>query len=440
MKDKINIFLIFLITIISRLPFIWNSPGVDPDNWLVLFTGQEISRTGVYAASRLPGYPLSEYSAAFLGPKLWWVINIITVIFSAFAMVYFYKILYFFNLKNKMLSTIALAFTQGIFIASTVNMEYMWSIFFLLAATYNLLKSKYIISGIFIGLMVATRFTNIVLLLPLLYLILYSVKEKNLFKITLFFIVSAFTFGICFIVVFRKYGLNLFPSEIWILPDFKAIISLYTLHLYGFFGFLGILISILYAFINFKKIRLKLQENKALLTFCLLVIIMISIVYFRFPFESYYNLPLVPFLIIILNIILISDKIKKVVFFLIIISPFTGYISLNKIQLKGCVFVNEKMENDFLDYTKKIHQNFINKKAQKKILVAGGFYHAYKCIYNTDNYEVLKTPSKENIKLYISKGYTIYYPMAIKDEILELKHYDITKFGENILPPLIYDR
>ena len=439
-KDKINIFLIFFITIISRLPFIWNSPGIDPDNWLVLFTGQEITKTGAYVVSRLPGYPLSEYLAAFLGPKSWRIINFITVLFSAFAMIYFYKILDFFSLKDKLLSTITLAFTQGIFIASTVNMEYIWSIFFLSAGTYNLLKSKSIIAGIFIGLMVATRFTNIVLLLPLLYLIIYVVKEKSISKIVLFLLTSIVTFGVCFTVVVRKYGLNLFPSEIWSLPDLKAIISLYTLHLYGFFGLLGLLISFLYILIDLKKINLKLKENKALIIFCFLMITMTSIVYFRFPFESYYNLPLLPFLIIILNIVLLSNKMKKIVFSLLIISPFIGYISQNKIQLKGSIFVNEKMENDFLDYTEKIHNSFSNKIEQKKILVAGGFYYAYKCIYNSDNNKILKTPSIEEIKYYISKGYIIYYPLAIKDEIIELQQYDITEFGESILPPLIYDR
>lgn len=441
-KEKFKIIFIFLVVIGSRLPFIWNSPGVDPDNWLVLSTGQKISETGSYTASRLPGYPVSEYLSAFFGADAWWVLNIITVVCSALSMVFFYKILGYFNLKNKLFTTITLAFTQGIFIASTINMEYIWSIFFLMAGIFTLLNKKYLFSGILIGLMISIRFTNVVLMFPILYLIVGIVKEKNIFKIFSFLLTSMVTFGVCFIPVFRTYGLDVFPSAIWVLPDLKTIVSFYTLYLYGVLGLVGLLISLLFVLKNSRKIGKIAKEYKQLFIFCGLNVAITSAVYFRFPFESYYNLPFIPFLIIILNIVLFSEKVKKVVFLLLIISPFVFNISSSKVQMKGSIFVNEKMETDIRDYTHQLHRKFTEKNDKHKVLVIGGFYYAYNYFYPEKNTydKVLLRPSEDEIKQYISEGYRIYYASAIKDELKNIKNYDITKYGESILPPLIYDR
>ncbi|WP_326984152.1 glycosyltransferase family 39 protein [Chryseobacterium sp. MYb264] len=427
-----------MAVIISRLPFIWNSPGTDPDNWLVLSKGQKISETGLYEASRLPGYPVSEYLSSFFGTDAWWVLNVVTVLFSALSMVYFYKILNSFNLKNKLIATIALAFTQGIFIASTVNMEYMWSLFFLLAGIFNLLNRKYLVSGILIGLMISTRFTNIVLLLPLLYLIIYLVKEKKAVNIFYFLLTSALTFGVCFIPVFRTYGLDFFPSEIWGLPDIKTIVSFYTLYLYGVLGLVGLMIAVLFVLKNSRKVSEKAKQYKSLFIFCGLNIAITSAVYFRFPFESYYNLPLIPFLIIILNIVLFSEKIKKTVFLLLILSPFLLHVNMSKVHLEGSVFVTEKMETDIWNYTHQLHQKFSEKNTRRKVLVCGGFYYAYNYLYpqKITAGKVLLRPSEEEIKYYLSRRYTIYYPSDITDELKNIKNYDITKYGESLLPAL----
>jgi len=440
-KEKFKPLFIFFVVILSRLPFIWNSPGVDPDNWLVLYSGQKISETGLYTVSRLPGYPISEYLSSIFGANAWWVLNIITVVFSALTMVYFYKILSYFNLKNKLLASITLAFTQGIFIASTINMEYMWSIFFLMAGIFSVLQKKYILSGILMGLMISVRFTNFLLLVPVLYLIIDIVKERKLFNILSFLLTLTLTFGICFIPVFRTYGLALLPSEIWTLPDLKTIISLYTLYLYGPLGLLGLLISLVFILKNRRYAAEKVKEYRKLFIFCGLMVAITSAVYFRFPFESYYNLPLIPFLIIGLNIILFSEKVKKWVFLLLIISPFLLNISTSNIQVMGSVFVNEKMEIMIRDYTRVLHQKFSERKEKRKILVCGGFYYAYNYLYNEKNVsgKVMLRPSEEEIKQYISEGYVIYYPSDIIDEVKNIKKYDITKYGESLLTPIHYD-
>lgn len=442
MKDRINIIVIFFIIIISRIAFIWNSPGIDPDNWRVLQTGNHIAETGVYEASRLPGYPVSEYLASLFGSSAWLVLNIFSVIFTALCCVTFYKILSYFNFKSKFFATLALGFVQAIFIASASNMEYTWSLFFLLLGLFLLLKNNFVFAGISLGLMVAIRFNNIVFLLPIIYFLYAIVKTNSLKNYILLYSILLLTFGLLFIPVFHRYSLEIFPNVGEDKNSVKAIISQYTLYVYGLLGLLAFIISGIYMFFYKRVVMQNFQTNKEVIIFSSLMIIMSSLVYFKFPFESNYNIPSVPFVLLILVILIESSLIKKLVFGLLIISPFLFYISSDKFQVKGSIFVNEKIEDSILDYTKSIHSEFTNITTEKKLLVAGGFYYCYLYKFPLKNKRitVLKRPTKEVINSYISKGYVIYYPSEIKLEIMDINHYDISKYGTSILKPLNLDR
>ena len=63
---KIILILFFLGVLISRIFFIDNGYGLDPDAWRVASVSSAISTTKQYTASRLPGYPVQEISYALL--------------------------------------------------------------------------------------------------------------------------------------------------------------------------------------------------------------------------------------------------------------------------------------------------------------------------------------------------------------------------------------
>ena len=441
MKDKINITFIFFAVVISRLPFIWNSPGLDLDNWLVLQTGKKINETGIYRASRLPGYPVSEYLASFFGNSAWLVLNILSVLFTAFCCVIFYKILEQFDVKDKIMAVLALGFVQSVFIASTSNMEYMWSVFFLLTGIWLILKRYIFWAGLALGLMVSTRFTNVLLLLPILYFLYFNVRIRSLKDYFLIFGVALSTFAIVFIPVFNKYSLNIFPDVGENKVDIKSIVSQYTLYIYGVLGLFGLLTGLIYIIVQ-KDIAKNFQKNKEILIFSGLMILTTSFLYLKFPFESYYNIPLIPFVILVLVFLIQNKMVKNIIFSLFILSPFAIYVSSHKVQFKGTVFVNEKMENDFLDYTKSIHTRFSKIKNDKKLLVTGGFYNCYLYNYsnNNRNIKIYERPTVDLLKYYISEGYKIYYPIAVKKEIKDFHQYDISEYGQGILTEFNFDR
>lgn len=443
MKDKIDITFIFFAIVISRLPFIWNSPGLDLDNWLVLQTGKKIQETGIYRASRLPGYPVSEYLASFFGDSAWLVLNILSVLFTAFCCVFFYKILEQFDVKDKIMAALALGFVQSVFIASTSNMEYMWSLFFLLSGIWLILKRYVFLAGLALGLMVSTRFTNVLLFIPMVYFLYYNVRIRSLRDYFLMFGAALSTFALVFIPVFNKYSLNIFPDVGESTVDIKSIISQYTMYIYGILGLLGLLIGLIY--IIFQKDLVKnFQKNKEILIFSGLMILTTSFLYLKFPFESYYNIPLIPFVILVLVFLIQNKMVKNIIFSLFILSPFVIYVSSHKTQLKGAIFVNEKIENDYLEYAHSLYEQFSLHKNNKKLLITGGFYNCYLYKYQNksknENVKILGNPTLKLVEYYISKGYKVFYPKGIEQEVMFFNQYDISEYGESLLEPFNFDR
>src|SRR5262249_7895619 len=77
--------LLFLVTLAPRLPFIWVGYGVHTDGWRVVRTVSPLL-SGEYATSRPPGYPLPEailtaVAAVFGDPPA--VVNLVTAFYSA---------------------------------------------------------------------------------------------------------------------------------------------------------------------------------------------------------------------------------------------------------------------------------------------------------------------------------------------------------------------
>src|ERR1043166_6986783 len=52
--------IVFLVVLLSRLPFLDAGYGVNVDAWRVALRAVEIAITGDYSVSRFPGYPIQE--------------------------------------------------------------------------------------------------------------------------------------------------------------------------------------------------------------------------------------------------------------------------------------------------------------------------------------------------------------------------------------------
>ena len=59
-KEILSYVLLVIFVLLTRLPFIGsgNGYGLDGDSWSIAITAKNIHSTGIYEASRLPGFPV----------------------------------------------------------------------------------------------------------------------------------------------------------------------------------------------------------------------------------------------------------------------------------------------------------------------------------------------------------------------------------------------
>jgi hypothetical protein len=74
---------LFLIVLLSRLPFLDAGYGANVDAWRVARVAHDIATSGEYSVSRFPGYPVQEIVCSWFwngGPIM---LNGLTALFSA---------------------------------------------------------------------------------------------------------------------------------------------------------------------------------------------------------------------------------------------------------------------------------------------------------------------------------------------------------------------
>src|SRR5215212_3964632 len=71
-----------IVFYLTRLPYINEGYGTDPDAWRVVMTAQHLWDTGQYFPSRLPGNPLHEFVVALLLPGGWILTELATMTVS----------------------------------------------------------------------------------------------------------------------------------------------------------------------------------------------------------------------------------------------------------------------------------------------------------------------------------------------------------------------
>jgi hypothetical protein len=175
-RDRLSDPLLFVVVtgavFLTRLPFLSPGLGADADAWRVYLAGRSIARTGAYVASRLPGYPVIEYSTALAWPYGHTVLNAMTALMSAAAVAFFALALRRLGARTWSAGAAALAFVPVMFVNSGVLMDYAWALAFMLGALYFTVTRRPWLGGAFLGFAVGCRLTSAVALVPLGLMIL----------------------------------------------------------------------------------------------------------------------------------------------------------------------------------------------------------------------------------------------------------------------------
>jgi hypothetical protein len=305
-----SIYLI-VVFVISRLPFLnlgfsAFASSTDSDTLALVNSAYLLKYFHIYTVSRYPGYPFYEIFNSLLISGGWIFTNTATAVISFIALILFGRILTIFEIENKALLILTFAFFPIIWINSTITMDYLWGLTFILLACFLSFKSKYDLAGIAIGFAFATRFTSLFMDVPLVY---WMLRRKVSGRIIASFILSSFfTSVILFLPVLFKYKLEFFqgsgfisttplkkPLELLLYSILSSSIDLVS----GLTGWIVFVLMIILA-LFFKKF-LSTSKHDTLLNFCWLIMLIYFLLYITFPYKIEYLIPVVPWFLIIIN-------------------------------------------------------------------------------------------------------------------------------------------
>lgn len=422
--------IITLVVVLSRLPFIFNSLGSDLDAWREVYTGKIWSEEHIYNVSRFPGYPFSEFIFSLIYDWPYWCINLLSVFFTVGCCLCFFRILEFFKIKLSFLISLVLSFTPIIYINSTVAMEYNWSLFFLLASVYSILNKKLWAASIFFGLIVSTRFNNIIFL-PAFFFLTYYFTGKDIKKVIRFSMLTLLFTFIFFLPVILKYGIHFLQSSGASEVSYPTLLSLGTLHVYGALGISAIFLALTTQLIKGGFQKTDLHKDHFML-FCIIMILSNLIFFIKYPLEAGYLIPSIPFVLILLQKIL-DQKLIKIVLYGLLISPFFIHINTKKIDIKGIIFVNEDYEDQELEYCKNLIKKIeILSQDTPRIFHVGNFSEQILMMSNfekNNTIKIVKKLAQEDKDAIINKKYTLYYINTVDGKIENDKTHMLDQHG-----------
>ena len=301
-RERLLLALAAVAVLVTRLPWIGSGYGSDADGYRVVIAARQIARTGVYEASRLPGYPVYEYLTALSAAAAPWVSNAVTALLSAAAFVLFALIVRELGVRRYLLIALAFAMTPVIYLNSSCTMDYIPALAGQLAATYAVMRRRPMLAGLLLGLGVGCRITAGALALPLcLWMLLTAAPRPALRQCLAFGITLLLVSVLCFLPVWRRYGTDFFAFyDNGGYPRLDVVYARALPLVWGPLGVLALLALLCAAPLYYRYTRRALDEPRARHALALagVAIALYLIAFLRLPDEAGYLVPIVPFVLL----------------------------------------------------------------------------------------------------------------------------------------------
>lgn len=432
LPESLKIFLLALLVLLSRLPFLDAEYGVEEDSWGIAVAAYHTQLYGLMEASRLPGHPVNEFIYSLFWGYGPWLYNFFSAICSVISFVLFYLIAKKLHVKQHILASLAMVFTPVVYINSTCTIDYLWALMFALASFYALINNKIGWSAIFLALAVGCRINSAVLYLPFLTWLYFEQNKQITFKQFFFFsAIFAFLTFLFFIPIIQVYGWNFFSySDQFPYPNWAKIIYKASI---GVVGLPALFIFIFLLAINLKDFKMNKAGHALNFMFFSLLILQIG-AYLMLPQKSAYLMLLVPF-----GILWFGHFFKTISFkifcFALCLSSFIMSVNLTdshrgsnysslaiKRTIAGQEIFLDPLSGPLLnDYTKRLNKLHYTNQVMLK---ANAIYYPTIIIcgwwFNQILIQQMEYPNQGMVKYafylqpnvmenYILKGYKIYY-------------------------------
>ncbi|MBK5285109.1 MAG: hypothetical protein JJE25_06870 [Bacteroidia bacterium] len=330
--SKKNLIFAFVI-LLTRIPFIFSGFGTDEDSWGIALTAININQLHQYEVSRFPGFPVHEIISALFISGGAVVLNLLTAIMSALAVLFFVCFLQEKHFRYPYLAGFVFAFTPVVFIHSTDTIDYMWATAFIMLSFWMMEKNKLIFSALMLGLATGCRITSLVMLMPFCVLLIENDKStrKIFLKITKYIVVTLAASVFFYLPVIVTYGTAFFTFyDLSGYPTIPKVLYKFLLGVWGMSGCIalayGVAMLLFSSPLKARRYLFPKTVNEKHVIAWLVAVDLTIIVFLRLPYEAGYLIPIIPFTILVFGKYLHD---KAFIFFsiLLIISPWLLGIS-----------------------------------------------------------------------------------------------------------------
>jgi len=324
--------LLAVLILASRIPFLFDGFGSEEDAWALPMVAERIAVTGVYEVSRLPGHPVQEIVYSLMHTSGPVVFNLLTALLSTIGLCAFATMLRNYGHSSPLWIAAITAFTPIIYIHSTNAMDYTWALALVLLAGSFISRKQGVIAGCLTGLAVGCRITSGAMLLPYALHIWYTAeKNKRLPELLKYVLPSLLFSAITYIPVYMEYGLSFFTYyEHFPIPGILKNVYKGIIGVWGLPGTAALIYGIILMLTRKENNRIngiQPEVKKGLVLSSTAAIVLYTVSFIRVPLKSAFMIPLIPFVVLLLSLMLNEKKMRSIGI-LIMVSSFLFGINL----------------------------------------------------------------------------------------------------------------
>lgn len=431
------------LVLLPRLPFLGPGYGHDPDAWAIAHGAWKIWTTGHYTFSRPPGFPLQELVCGLLWPAGPWALNGATALMSLVAALCFSSILRRVSTGDHLLSGLALAYVPGVFVNSVVSLDYLWSMGFLLAAVYAVLRERFLLAGALLGCAIGCRITTGGMLVPLAVLTVLTqpsgARLRSLARVcATTILVASLLFALVLgherwhwdVLEFLRYHETLRRAK----APFPVVQRLQSAP-YDLFGTVGcVALGVVASMALVRRLRrnawppVVTEQRRAMVATCLVAIVVAFATFLRFPFVTYYLLPLVPFLLL-LAACFIGRRAWALVCVLLVASSWVD-VGGHGFSSGPMLEAQDKRESEYANGVQILEA--IQGLPSESVVVTGFWTYQLRTMVHgmrVGPVQIVPRIASEEAYARFARNRTIYYVPRANDMEKRLHHIDLEALG-----------
>jgi hypothetical protein len=366
-----------------------------------------------------------------------WVLNGLTALFSGIASAFFALSMRALGRNGHMIASLALALIPIVYSYSTMSLDSVWALAFILSGLYLVLVRRPVLAGAALGIAIGCRLTSGAMLIPMGLLLARGQPRQGALRHTLWFSVVASVIGAAaFAPALAKYGWGSFSFHETGYPPWRDVVQQATLDMWGSLGFVGLLaavVSLAFKPTTFRTIRFRPLSDAGLQVIAwVLAIALYVIAYLRLPHQAKYLIPMLPFVILLLDRIL-DRRVFIVVCSMFIASPF---LTIGRTGMHaGPIFSEHSARRGDMEFVERVISR-VNDLPERAVVVVGAWLPKIQGVLLGQPQgmaEYVYALNASDLESRLAQG-AVYYLPEIREYNRRLAGIDLADFGAGPLP------